>query len=172
VSLPTPRQAQWLTELVWEPVAKPATVPSSAEVAEWQSREVSRMVPREEIVVPAPALPSSSEGTLAQPGAVDSSVPASEEVPAVPAPPSSFWFKVNAELILYGSTERDARVTIAGRPVALRSDGSFSFRFALPDGDFTLPAIAVNAAGTDRRAAHLRFTRATVLTGEVRVHLT
>ncbi len=170
VLLPTPRQAQWLTELVWEPVAKSATMPSSAEVAEWQSREVSRLMPGEGIIAPAPPLPSSAEGALAQPDAVDSSVPASEEIPAAPAPPPGFWFKVNAELIIYGSTERDARVTIAGRSVALRPDGSFSFRFALPDGDFTLPAVAVNAAGTDGRAAHLRFTRATVLTGEVGVH--
>jgi hypothetical protein len=98
-------------------------------------------------------------------------VPSSEALAALsPAAPPDFWFKVNAELILYGSTERDARVTIAGRPVVLRPDGSFSFRFALPDGDFTLPAIAVNAAGTDGRAAQLRFTRATVLTGDVGVH--
>lgn len=169
-ALPTPRQAQWLTELVWEPVTKPATAPSSAEAAEWQSREVSRMVPGEGLAPGTPSLPSSAEGARPRPEIADSDVPASEEIPAAPAPPPGFWFKVNAELILYGSTERDARVTIAGRPVALRSDGSFSFRFALPDGDFTLPAIAVNAAGTDGRAAQLRFTRATALTGEVGVH--
>lgn len=170
VALPTARQAQWLTELVWEPVASPATAPSSAEVADWQVREKSRMVPGEGTVPGALPLPSSAEAAPLLPGGTDIGVPASEAIPTVPAPPPGYWFKVNAELIIYGSTERDARVTIAGRPVALRPDGSFSFRFALPDGDFNLPAIAVNAAGTDGRAAQLRFTRATVLTGDVGVH--
>lgn len=82
----------------------------------------------------------------------------------------SFWFRVNAEVILHGSTEPDARVTIAGRPVALRPDGSFSFRFAFPDGDFRLPVEAVSADRMDGRKAAVRFLRATALEGEVGVH--
>ena len=73
-------------------------------------------------------------------------------------------------MILYGSTERDARLTIAGRPVALREDGSFSFRFLLPDGRFDLPVVAVNATGTDGRSAAVTFSRATSVRGEVGVH--
>ena len=83
---------------------------------------------------------------------------------------SGFWFRINAEVILYGSTERDARLTIAGRPVALREDGSFSFRFLLPDGRFDLPVVAVNATGTDGRSAAVTFSRATSVRGEVGVH--
>src|SRR6185436_16351739 len=45
-----------------------------------------------------------------------------------------FRLNVNAELIIYGATEPDARVTIGGRTIQLRPDGTFSFRFALPDG--------------------------------------
>lgn len=82
----------------------------------------------------------------------------------------SFWFRVNAEVILHGSTEPDAQVTIAGRPVALRPDGSFSFRFAFPDGDFRLPVEAVSADRMDGRKAAVRFLRATMLEGEVGVH--
>ena len=67
-----------------------------------------------------------------------------------------FWFNVNAELIIYGATEPDASVTIGGRKIRLRPDGTFSYRFALPDGKFDLPAIATNAAGNDARAAELR----------------
>ena len=168
--LPSTRQAQWLTELVWEPVVRPAGAPSSAEVADWQAREVSRATG--DLAAAGTSAASPSSGELAAPGVglATENLPASEAVPVSPAPPPGFWFKVNAELIIYGSTERDAKVTIAGRPVALRADGSFSFRFALPDGNFTLPAIAVNSAGTDGRSAQLRFTRATVLTGEVGVH--
>lgn len=169
-ALPTPRQAQWLTELVWEPVVRPPEAPSSAEVVEWQAREVSRLTADAAAAALPPGPPSSADLASSGAGLSAESSPSSDAMPTVPKPPTDFWFKVNAELIIYGSTERDARVTIAGRPVALRADGSFSFRFALPDGDFSLPAIAINAAGTDGRAARLRFTRATVLTGEVGVH--
>ena len=169
--LPTPRQAQRLTELVWEPVLR-REAPSSAEVAEWELRKVETEVPGEtgldQWARPTPTSGELTGSSGLSPGA---DAPSSEALASpAPAVPPDFWFKVNAELIIYGSTERDAQVTIAGRTVALRPDGSFSFRFALPDGDFTLPAIAVNAAGTDGRAAQLRFTRATVLTGEVGVH--
>ena len=81
-----------------------------------------------------------------------------------------FWFRVNAEVVLHGSTEPDALVTIAGRPVPLRKDGSFTFRFALPDGDFQLPAVAICAAGDDMRAAELQFVRQTRTAGHVGMH--
>jgi hypothetical protein len=79
----------------------------------------------------------------------------------------SFWFNVNAELIIYGATEPDAKVTLAGREIKLRPDGTFSYRFALPDGKYDLPAVAVSADGTDGRAAELKFSRETQYLGEV-----
>ena len=78
-----------------------------------------------------------------------------------------FWFNVNAELIIYGATEPDAKVTLGGHEIKLRSDGTFSFRFALPDGQYDLPAVAVSADGTDGRAAELKFVRETQYLGEV-----
>ncbi|MBI5801605.1 MAG: DUF4912 domain-containing protein [Verrucomicrobia bacterium] len=81
-----------------------------------------------------------------------------------------FWFNINAELILYGATEADAKVTIGGRQIRLRPDGTFSYRFALPDGTFDLPAIAISAAGDDTRAAELRFHRKTAYHGDVGAH--
>ncbi|HYE31266.1 MAG TPA: DUF4912 domain-containing protein [Methylomirabilota bacterium] len=81
-----------------------------------------------------------------------------------------FWFNVNAELIIYGATEPDATVTIGGRQIRLRQDGSFSFRFALPDGNFSLPAQATAADGHDSRSAHLQFKRATDYIGQVDAH--
>ncbi|MGH7951423.1 MAG: DUF4912 domain-containing protein [Limisphaerales bacterium] len=81
-----------------------------------------------------------------------------------------FWFNVNAELIIYGATEPDAKVTLGGHEIKLRSDGSFGFRFALPDGKYDLPAVAVSADGTDARAAALRFSRETDYLGDVGVH--
>jgi len=81
-----------------------------------------------------------------------------------------FWFNVNAELIIYGATEADATVTIGGRKIKLRPDGSFSYRFSLPDGQYELPAIATSADGTDSRSAELKFSRGTQYRGEVQAH--
>jgi hypothetical protein len=81
-----------------------------------------------------------------------------------------FWFNVNAELVIYGATEPNAKVTLGGHEIKLRADGSFSFRFALPDGKYDLPAVAVSADGTDGRAADLKFSRATEYLGDVGAH--
>jgi hypothetical protein len=61
-----------------------------------------------------------------------------------------FWFRLGAELIVYGATEPDARVTLQGRPVQLRPDGTFTVRFELPDGKQVIPAVAESADGIDR----------------------
>ena len=99
--------------------------------------------------------------------------------PGIPSSPTSpfggegaqkgkgFWFNVNAELIIYGATEPDAKVTLGGHEIKLRSDGTFSFRFALPDGKYDLPAVAVSADGADGRAAELKFVRETQYLGDV-----
>lgn len=81
-----------------------------------------------------------------------------------------FWFNVNAELIIYGATEPDASVTIGGRTIKLRPDGTFSYRFALPDGQYDLPAVATSADGSDSRAAELAFSRRTDYHGDVGQH--
>lgn len=81
-----------------------------------------------------------------------------------------FWFKVNAELIIYGSTDPKAKVTVADRPIKLRNDGSFSFRFSLPDGRYQLPAVAVSPDGVESREARLEFSRSTEYHGQVHAH--
>ena len=81
-----------------------------------------------------------------------------------------FWFNINAELIVYGATEPDATVQIGDRQIKLRPDGSFSYRFALPDGKFDLPATATSQDGTDQRAAALTFSRKTDFRGDVQHH--
>lgn len=117
---------------------------------------------------------SAEEAGPLQPGApvpVGINAESSDAVPTPASPtPDGFWMRVNAEVVLHGSTEPDAQVSIAGRPVRLRPDGSFTFRFALPDGDFTLPVVAVSGTGTDARAAEVRFVRQTRLSGAVGVH--
>jgi hypothetical protein len=62
-----------------------------------------------------------------------------------------FWLVVHTELIIYGATEPDAKVTIQGQPIRLNPDGTFSARRALPDGKQIIPVKAVNAGGTQER---------------------
>ncbi|MBN1419097.1 MAG: DUF4912 domain-containing protein [Planctomycetes bacterium] len=62
-----------------------------------------------------------------------------------------FWFVLDAELIVYGATEPDATVEVQGQPVRLRPDGTFTLRFALPDGTQTIDAVATSADGKERR---------------------
>ncbi|NMB46981.1 MAG: DUF4912 domain-containing protein [Firmicutes bacterium] len=54
-----------------------------------------------------------------------------------------FFLEVQTELILHGQTTPGAMVTVGGEAIALRPDGSFSLRFALPDGTFCLPVRAI-----------------------------
>ena len=82
----------------------------------------------------------------------------------------SFRFAVHVEVIVHGSTEPDAVVTVGGRRLALRKDGSFSVRWLLPDGDHRVPLVAMSQDGRERRDARLRLARATDLGGEVGVH--
>ncbi len=56
-----------------------------------------------------------------------------------------FWFRLDCELIVYGATEPDADVTLAGKTMQLRPDGTFTARFALPDGIQIIEAKAISA---------------------------
>jgi hypothetical protein len=88
------------------------------------------------------------------------SSPGGEPSLAANRPPREFWLNVNAELVLYGATEPDARVAIAGQPIRLRPDGSFSYRFALLDGNYDMVVTAVSAHN-DQRQVRLQFSRRT-----------
>ncbi len=57
----------------------------------------------------------------------------------------NFWLVVNTELIVYGATEPDAKVSVQGKPIKLNKDGTFSLRFALPDGEQIIPVRAQSA---------------------------
>jgi len=71
----------------------------------------------------------------------------------------SFRLWVATELILYGGTEPDARVTVQGKEVKLRPDGTFSLRFALPDGKIELPVTAVSGDGVEARTIETKVTK-------------
>jgi hypothetical protein len=56
--------------------------------------------------------------------------------------PKPFWLTVHTELIVYGATEPGAKVTVQGNLVEVRPDGTFTLRFALPDGQEVIPVKA------------------------------
>jgi hypothetical protein len=62
-----------------------------------------------------------------------------------------FWLVANCELIVYGATEPSATVTVQGRKINLKEDGTFSLRFALPDGRQVIPIEAIRDDGAQRR---------------------
>jgi len=72
-----------------------------------------------------------------------------------------FTFQLDAELIVYGTTEPNARVTLQGQPVSLRGDGSFTMRFKLPDSRQIIPAVATSPDGMEERTIVLAIERNT-----------
>jgi hypothetical protein len=72
-----------------------------------------------------------------------------------------FFFKLDAELIVYGATEPTAHVNIQGEPIKVRPDGTFTMRFALPDSRQIIPATASAASGLEERTIVLAIERNT-----------
>jgi hypothetical protein len=74
---------------------------------------------------------------------------------------SGFHFEIDAELIVYGATEPNAKVTLQGEPVQLRPDGTFTVRFSLPDSRQIIPAVAASPDGVEERTIVLAVERNT-----------
>lgn len=81
--------------------------------------------------------------------------------------PREFFMHVNAEVIFYGGTHPDAKVTIGGREVMICPDGTFRFHFVFPDGEYEIPVVATSPDAVETRRAALRFERATAREGDV-----
>ncbi len=73
----------------------------------------------------------------------------------------NFWLKVDCELIVYGATQPDAKVTVQGVPINLRPDGTFTLRYYLPDGKQIIPVKAVSADKLEERTITPIVTRET-----------
>jgi hypothetical protein len=72
-----------------------------------------------------------------------------------------FWFHLDAELIVYGSTQPSSRVSLQGESVQLRSDGTFTMRFRLPDKRLIIPATATSPDANEERTIVLAVERNT-----------
>lgn len=74
---------------------------------------------------------------------------------------SKLPFEVDAELIIFGRTIATASVLVAGRPVKLQPDGSFTVRMELPDKRQVLPVTAESRDGLRQRTTVVAVERNT-----------
>ena len=72
-----------------------------------------------------------------------------------------FDFDVDAEMIVFGSTKSNAHVTLAGKPVELRNDGTFTVRLSMPDRRQVLPVVASSSDGSKQQTIVLAVERNT-----------
>lgn len=72
-----------------------------------------------------------------------------------------FFLVANTELIVYGATEPTAKLFVQGKRINLRRDGSFTLRFALPDGDQFIPIEAIRDDEKERRSITKRVNKRT-----------
>ncbi len=181
IEVPRPAAAKTTSRARWTPSEwTPAQERALAEVVSmdhvrrvWMgSLEITELI-RRQFVNELASMAAAELGALA-PGAPTSPAGPITGISSPTAKPGrpekGFWFNVNAELIVYGATEPNATVSIGGRRIKLRPDGSFSYRFALPDGNYEMPVVAISADETDGRAAELKFSRSTEYRGEVGAH--
>jgi hypothetical protein len=81
----------------------------------------------------------------------------SEAIAAVSSPvffeqkAQPFWLVAHTELIVHGATEPNAKVTIQGETIQLRADGTFTARFALPEGKHE---IHIKGTSHDEKQTH------------------
>ncbi len=76
-------------------------------------------------------------------------------------PPRELNFEVDAEMIIFGATRPDARVTMRGEPVRLRPDGTFTVRMSLPNQRQVIPVVAYASSGAEQRTIVLAVERNT-----------
>ncbi len=72
-----------------------------------------------------------------------------------------FWLMLNTELIVYGATEPDAKVYVQDKQINLRHDGTFTMRFALPNGKQVIPVKAISSDNKEERVINPIVTKET-----------
>ena len=84
-----------------------------------------------------------------------------------PVPSRDFFMNVNAEVIFYGGTHPEAKVSVNGEPITLHPDGTFSYHFKFPNNGYDIRISAQSPDAVESREATLHFTRDTEKSGEV-----
>ncbi|AOX01167.1 Rho termination protein [Moorena producens PAL-8-15-08-1] len=80
---------------------------------------------------------------------------------APPAPSPELLLVADADLVIHGTTDPDASVTIDGLPVKINPDGTFRFQMSLQDALIDYPIMAVSANGKQTCSIHMKFIRET-----------
>lgn len=70
---------------------------------------------------------------------------------------------VDAELVVYGTTDPHTHVTIKGEPVPVKPDGSFMVKMHLPDRRQVIPVVAGSSDGVEQKTIILGVERNTKL---------
>jgi hypothetical protein len=73
----------------------------------------------------------------------------------------SMALAIDAEVVIYGATNRQAHVTLKGAPVQVRDDGTFSARLKLPELRQVIPIVASTCDGVEQRTIILAVERST-----------
>lgn len=74
---------------------------------------------------------------------------------------NGFWFVANAELTICGATQSDAVLSVQGKEIPLKPDGTFSLRMALPDGCQEIPIEAISKNKKEKRDIKIIVNRKT-----------
>lgn len=72
-----------------------------------------------------------------------------------------FFFEIATELIVYGRTEPNAEVWLGDKKIKLRKDGTFTLRFALPDGKIPLEFKAISHDKINSKKINTKVERST-----------
>jgi hypothetical protein len=70
-----------------------------------------------------------------------------------------FFFEISTELVVHGRTEPGATVLLNEKEIELNPDGTFSLRYALPDGEIPLQFMARSADQREERHIQTRAAR-------------
>ncbi len=73
----------------------------------------------------------------------------------------SMALAVDAEVIIYGATNKQSHVTLKGAPVQVRPDGTFSAKLKLPELRQVIPIVASSCDGVEQRTVILAIERNT-----------
>ncbi|HJS08747.1 MAG TPA: DUF4912 domain-containing protein [Pirellulales bacterium] len=72
-----------------------------------------------------------------------------------------FRFDIDAEIVVHGTTQNGAHVTMQGEPVKVHADGTFHVRFDLPNRRQVIPIVACTKDGIEQRTVVLAVERNT-----------
>jgi phosphate transport system substrate-binding protein len=83
----------------------------------------------------------------------------SERMRVFNRPQTNFWFVVDAELIIHGSTEPGTTVNMGGKPIKIKSDGTFHLRIPFADNSINYVMTAIAPNGEDSQTIRKQFSQ-------------